>query len=70
MEDEKIIELFWNRSESAISETAQKYGNYCYSIAYNILTNSEEAEERVSAAYMAAWNAMPPKRPGILSSFL
>lgn len=24
MEDEKIIELFWNRSESAISETAQK----------------------------------------------
>ena len=70
MEDEKIIELFWNRSESAISETAQKYGNYCYSIAYNILTNSEDAEESVSDTYMAAWKAMPPRRPSILASFL
>ena len=70
MEDEKIIELFWNRSESAISETAQKYGNYCYSIAYNILTNSEDAEESVSDTYMAAWKAMPPRRPSILATFL
>ena len=70
MEDEKIIELFWNRSESAISETAQKYGNYCYSIAYNILTNSEDAEESVSDTYMAARKAMPPRRPSILASFL
>ena len=70
MEDETIIELFWNRSESAISETAQKYGNYCYSIAYNILTNSEDAEESVSDTYMAAWKAMPPRRPSILASFL
>lgn len=70
MEDEKIIELFWNRSESAISETAQKYGNYCYSIAYNILTNSEDAEESVSDTYMAAWKAMPPCRPSILATFL
>lgn len=70
MEDEKIIELFWNRSESAISETAQKYGNYCYSIAYNILTNSEDAEESVNDTYMAAWKAMPPRRPSILATFL
>lgn len=70
MEDEKIIELFWNRSESAISETAQKYGNYCYSIAYNILANSEDAEESVSDTYMAAWKAMPPRRPSILATFL
>lgn len=70
MDDKQIIELYWNRSESAISETADKYGNYCYSIAYNILTNNEDAEESVSDTYMAAWNAMPPRRPSILSTFL
>lgn len=70
MDDEKIVDLYWSRSESAISETAAKYGNYCYSIAYNILTNNEDAEESVSDTYMAAWEAMPPRRPSILATFL
>lgn len=70
MEDQKIIDLYWSRSESAISETAGKYGGYCYSIAYNILTNNEDAEESVNDTYMAAWNAMPPRRPSVLATFL
>lgn len=70
MDDEKIVDLYWSRSESAISETAAKYGNYCYSIAYNILTNNEDAEESVSDTYLAAWEAMPPRRPSILATFL
>ena len=70
MEDEKIIDLYWTRSENAIAETADKYGKYCYSIAYNILTNNEDTEETVSDTYMAAWKAMPPKRPAILATFL
>lgn len=70
MEDNAIIDLYFDRSETAISETAAKYGPYCYSIAYNILTNREDAEESVSDTYMAAWNAMPPRRPSILSTFL
>lgn len=70
MEDEKIIDLYWSRSETAISETDRKYGKYCYSIAYNILTNNEDAEESVSDTYMAAWKAMPPKRPSVLATFL
>ena len=70
MEDPQIIDLYWSRSETAISETANKYGSYCYSIAYNILTNNEDAEESVSDTYMAAWKAMPPKRPSILATFL
>lgn len=70
MEDNAIIDLYFDRSESAISETAAKYGPYCYSIAYNILTNKEDAEESVSDTYLAAWNAMPPRRPSILSTFL
>lgn len=70
MDDSRIIDLYWSRSESAISETAAKYGSYCYSIAYNILTNNEDAEESVSDTYMAAWKAMPPRRPSILATFL
>ena len=70
MDDQKIIDLYWSRSETAITETDQKYGKYCYSIAYNILTNNEDAEESVNDTYMAAWKTMPPKRPSILATFL
>ena len=70
MDDQKIIDLYWSRSETAITETDQKYGKYCYSIAYNILTNNEDAEESVSDTYMAAWKAIPPRRPSILATFL
>ena len=70
MDDSRIIELYWSRSEAAIKETDRKYGKYCYSIAYNILTNNEDAEESVSDTYMAAWKSMPPKRPSILATYL
>lgn len=70
MDDQAIVELYWSRSESALSETAAKYGAYCYSIAYNILTNREDAEESVSDTYLAAWSTIPPKRPVILATFL
>lgn len=70
MDDQKIIDLYWSRSEDAISETAAKYDGYCYSIAYNILANNEDAEESVSDTHMAAWKAMPPRRPSILATFL
>lgn len=70
MEDTQIIDLYFSRSETAISATDEKYGSYCYSIAYNILTNREDSEESVSDTYLAAWNNMPPRRPSILSTFL
>ena len=70
MEDKRIVDLYWSRSEAAISETDRKYGKYCFSIAYNILTNNEDAEESVSDTYLAAWKSMPPKRPSILATFL
>lgn len=70
MEDKDIIELYWNREEAAVSATAQKYGNYCYSVAYNILYNKEDAEESVNDTYLGAWNSIPPHRPEVLSSFL
>ena len=70
MEDNTIIDLYWNRSEEAITQTDVKYGRYCYRIAYNILSNQEDAEESVSDTYMAAWNHIPPTRPNVLSTFL
>lgn len=70
MHDQEIVELCWSRSEHALSEMAEKYGSYCYSIAYNILASREDAEESVNDAYLAAWSTIPPKRPVILSTFL
>ena len=70
MDDELIVQLYWDRSENAISETARKYGAYCNSIAYGILQSKEDAEESVNDTYMDAWNSMPPHRPSILSTFL
>lgn len=70
MEDSEIIELFFTRSESAISETVKKYGKYCSKIAMNILSSSEDAEECISDAYLSAWNNIPPVRPTLFSAFL
>lgn len=70
MEDNAIIDLFFKRSEQAIVETDAKYGGYCYSIAYNILSNREDSQECVSDTYLAAWNAIPPRRPNFFNAFL
>lgn len=70
MDDNKIIELYFKRDESALSETDKKYGRYCYGIAYNILFDREDSKESVNDTYLGAWNTMPPKRPAVLSSFL
>lgn len=70
MEDRQIVDLYWARSEKAISETERKYGRYCYYIANNILHNNEDSEECVNDTYLNAWRAMPDKRPSKLSTFL
>ena len=70
MEDHLIIQLFLERSESAVLELARKYGGLCRSIARNILKNSEDAEECFNDTLLAVWNAIPPKRPDRLSAFI
>lgn len=70
MNDSQIVALYWERDEQAIAETRVKYGQYCYAIAYNILRHNEDAEESVNDTYLDAWNAMPPHKPAILSTFL
>ena len=70
MNDTEIVDLYWKREERAVEETARKYGGYCYSIAYGILANHEDSEESVNDTYIETWNAIPPHRPLLLSSFL
>lgn len=70
MEDQQIIELYHERSETAISETAKKYGKYCYTIAYHILYNEQDSEECVNDTYLRAWKTIPPQYPNKMSAFL
>lgn len=70
MEDTAIIGLYWDRDERAIRESDLKYGNYCYTVADNILDSREDSEECVSDTWLRAWNVIPPKRPRILRAFL
>lgn len=70
MDDPAIIELYFARSEQAIDETDKKYGKLCRSLASNILSSDEDAEECVSDAYLSVWNTIPPTRPNNFTAFL
>lgn len=70
MEDTQIIQLYFARSESAIENTAEKYGPYLNQVAFNILRCAEDTEEVVEDTYMAAWNTIPPTVPTVLKHFL
>lgn len=68
--DEEIIELYFQRSEAAISKTREQYGRLIQSVSYNILRNAEEAEECENDVYLRAWDSIPPTRPEHLSAYL
>ena len=70
MDDKQIVELYWQRNEQAIAETAAKYETYCMKISQNILSDRADSEENVNDTYLHAWKAIPPQRPAILSAFL
>ncbi|MBR6708161.1 MAG: sigma-70 family RNA polymerase sigma factor [Clostridia bacterium] len=70
MQDEQIVELYWQRDESAITATQEKYSAYLLKIAQNILSDREDSEESVNDTYLAAWNSIPPNRPAVLSTYL
>ena len=70
MDDETIVDLYWERDEKAIEETDFKYKKYLYSIAHNVIHNPMDCEECLNDTYLGAWNAMPPTRPNVLKAFL
>jgi len=70
MNDEKIIELYFERDEKALSETQTKYESFCLTVAANILAIKEDREECVNDVLLALWNAIPPERPRSFKSFI
>ena len=69
MHDKEIIDLYFDRDQSAITESERKYGAVCLSVSMRILNNKEDAEECVSDTWLAAWNSIPPQRPSKLGAF-
>ena len=70
MDDERIIQLYFERNQDALMETKIKYGSYCYMIAFNILHSREDSDECLNDTLNHTWNAIPPTRPNIFKSFL
>ena len=68
--DEEIVSLYFSRNESAIDVTDKKYGNYLFTIGYNILSDKWDSEECVNDTYFRTWNRIPPEKPNLLSAFL
>ena len=45
MDDNKIVELYLLRDETAIKQTTEKYGSRLRSLAYGIVNDQQTAEE-------------------------
>jgi len=70
MDDNMIVDLFFERNESALSEISKKYGGYFTAVAERILFNHEDAKECINNAYLKTWNSIPPARPNVLKAFV
>lgn len=70
MEDHQIIQLYWDRDQSAIAETDGKYGSFLHSLSWNILRSHNDAEECVNDTYLRTWNSIPPTRPTAFRAWL
>ena len=70
MEDSKIINLFFERSEQAIRELDCKYGGVVRKTAANILDDRQDVEECVNDTYLKVWNSIPPKAPDPLAPYV
>ena len=70
MEDSKIIELLFQRCETALGAIEKKYRSACMKIAMNVLNDYQEAEECVNDTFFGTWNSIPPNKPDPLSSYI
>lgn len=69
-EDTDIIDLFYKRSQKAVTELDEKYGKLIFQVSNNILNNAEDASECVNDTYLGVWNTIPPKRPESLIHYV
>ena len=70
LDDEQILILFQNRDEAAVRELSTKFRHYCFVIAYNVLENEHDAEERINDTWLRVWETIPPARPKSLKFYV
>lgn len=70
MQDEKIVQLLWDRKEEGIAQMQKKYNRYCNAIAGRIVASFEDVEECVNDTWLRAWNSIPPHQPENLAGYL
>lgn len=70
MDDQMIIDLYFERDERALSACEERFGGYCEAIARNILGNDEDAKEIFNDVLLHSWNSIPPERPESLKAYL
>ena len=70
MDDNYLVELFWQRDRLAIPKTDKKYGRFCFGIAKNIVNLTEDAKECVNDTYLALWDSIPPNRPAVFPAYI
>lgn len=70
IDDEKIIEMFFERSEQGIRELDIKYGKVFLDLSCHIVGSRQDAEECVNDAYLGTWNAIPPAKPNPLLTYV
>ncbi len=70
MQDNEIVELYWQRNEDAVRYTDEKYGRMLLSLSYSFTHSEEDSKECVNDTYLKAWNSMPTDRPDLLGAYL
>lgn len=70
MDDRRIIELFFARSEQAVQTLSEKYGKLCRTVARGILADPRDAEECENDTWMRVWNSIPPDCPEHLGAYV
>lgn len=65
-----IVALLEARNEEALIYLKKQYGNYCYSIAYGILRDHEEAQEVVNDVWLRIWQSVPPAKPTCIQAYV
>ncbi len=68
--DKAIVQRFFDRDEDVLTDVENRYGSYLFTVANNILQNTEDSKECVNDTYLSAWQKIPPHRPPVLLTFL
>lgn len=70
MDDNRIIELLFERAEGALDEVFHKYSRLYRGIIREMLSDECDIDECANDVLLAVWNSIPPKRPDCLGAYV